>query len=437
MTTQVRRIDAGVLGSRTLVDRAPFFYGWVIWIVATVSIIVSAPAQAFSYSLFIDHYITDFAIDRQTVSGLFGLGTLFAAFSLAWVGRQIDKRGSRLVGFWVGILFVFALMASALVIGPFSLLLSFIIMRTSGHGSMFLVGMTALGKWWRVRRGWVIGLSLVTFALFQTQYLHFLQQLIDTVGWRWAWVVLSGMVAICFLPLWWGFMRDRPEQYGLLPDATPPTHPDALLTTAELHPVATEDNWTLPEARRLPIFWIFILGRFFSAAWGSGLVLHQVSIFGAQGHSPAQFASAYGLLAMVNATVTLFVGRYISKLRPGWVMSFQIGMMVITLTLAMTMQTVWMTYAYAVIFGIVFALGALFDNNVWAELFGREHLGAIRGYTATFLILGTSSGPWVFGWLYDMFGGYDFALLIGIVLGFIPLLLGLFVNKPRAHITSS
>lgn len=105
-------------------------------------------------------------------------------------------------------------------------------------------------------------------------------------------------------------------------------------------------------------------------------------------------------------------------------MSFQISMMITTLTLAMTMNELWMTYVYAVTFGIVFAFGALFDNNVWAELFGREHLGAIRGYTATFLIFGTSSGPWLFGWMYDMFGSYDVVLSIGVVVGIIPMVLG-------------
>jgi len=431
MTTQVRAISA--IPHRSLVDRAPFFYGWVIWIAATVGIIASAPAQAFSYSLFIDHYITDFAIDRQTVSGLFGLGTFIAALSLTWIGKQIDRRGSRIVGFAVGVLFTIALTTSALVTGPFTLLLSFIAMRTLGHGAMVLVGTTAIGKWWRIKRGWVIGLALVASALFQTEYLHTLQYLMDTVGWRWTWVILSGMVAIAFLPIWWGLMRDRPEQFGLLPDATPTASREAMMTTAELFPVMAEDNWTLQEARRLPIFWIFVFGRFFSSAWGSGLVLHQVSVFAAQGHDSTIVASAYGLLAIVNAGVTLFVGRTIHKFRLSWMMSFQIMMMILTIALAMTMNQMWMVYAYAVVFGIVFALGGILDNNIWAEMFGREHLGAIRGFTATFLIFGTSSGPWVFGWIYDMFNGYDFILLAGIVLGMIPMMLGLFINKPRAH----
>jgi MFS family permease len=431
MTTQVRAI--GAFPSRSLVDRAPFFYGWVIWVAATVGIVASAPAQAFSYSLFIDHYITDFAIDRQTVSGLFGLGTFIAALSLTWVGRQIDRRGSRLVGFVVGILFTFALITSALVTGPFTLLLSFIAMRTLGHGSMVLVGTTAIGKWWRIKRGWVIGLALVVSALFQTEYLHTLQNLITNFGWRWTWVILAGMVAIAFLPVWWSLMRDRPEQFGLLPDASPKTSREAMMTTAELFPITAEDNWTLKEARRLPIFWVFVVGRFFSAAWGSGLVLHQVSIFGAQGHDSVTVASAYGLLAIVNAGVTLFVGRTIRRFRLSWMMSFQIMMMVTTLTLAMTMKEMWMVYAYAIIFGIVFSLGGILDNNIWAEMFGREHLGAIRGFTVTFLIFGTSIGPWVFGWTYDLFGGYDFILLFGIVLGILPMILGMTINKPRAH----
>jgi MFS family permease len=206
-----------------------------------------------------------------------------------------------------------------------------------------------------------------------------------------------------------------------------------MMTTAEMFPVSTEDNWTLQEARRLPLFWIFVLGRFFSSAWGSGLVFHQVSIFGAQGHSPTIVASAYGLLAIVNAITTLVIGRTMSKFRLSWMMSVQIMMMVILFALAMTMNQMWMVYVYAITFGVVFALGGILDNNIWAEMFGREHLGAIRGFTAMFLIFGTSSGPWVFGLTYDIFGGYEAILSAGIIIGFVPMLLGLMINKPRAH----
>lgn len=435
MTTQIRFI--GAVSSRSLVDRTPFFYGWVIWIAATIGIIASAPAQAFSYSLFIDHYITDFAMDRQTVSGLFGFGTFIAALSLSWVGRQIDRRGSRLVGIIVGGLFIIALMTSALVIGPFTLLLSFVAMRTLGHGALMVVGTTALGKWWRAKRAWVIGLALVVFALFQTEYLHILQHLIDSVGWRWTWVILSGMVAIGFLPMWWLLMRDRPEQFGMLPDNMSAYHPHAMMTTTEMFPIRTEDNWTLQEARRLPLFWIFVLGRYFASAWGSGLVFHQVSIFAAQGHNQTVVASAYGLLAMVNALTTLIIGRTMSKFRLSWMMSVQIMMMVTLFALAMTMSQMWMVYGYAIIFGVVFALGGILDNNIWAEMFGREHLGAIRGFTAMFVIFGTSSGPWMFGLTYDIFGGYEFILSAGIILGFVPMVLGLMINKPRPHHTRS
>lgn len=431
MTTQARVI--GTISARSLVDRTPFFYGWVVWVAATVSIIASAPAQAFSYSLFIDHYITDFAIDRQTISGLFGLGTFIAALSLSWVGRQIDRRGSRLVGMVVGVLFVIALMTSALVVGPFTLLLSFIAMRTLGHGAIMVVGTTALGKWWRAKRAWVIGLTLVAFALFQTEYLHVLQRMIDGVGWRWTWVILSGMVAVGFLPIWWLLMRDRPEQFGMLPDNMSAYHPHAMMTTAEMFPISTEDNWTLQEARRLPIFWVFVLGRYFASSWGSGLVFHQVSIFAAQGHDKVVVASAYGLLAMVNAITTLIIGRTMSKFRLSWMMSVQIMLMVTLFAFAMTMNQMWMVYLYAIIFGVVFSLGGILDNNIWAEMFGREHLGAIRGFTAMFVIFGTSSGPWVFGLVYDLLGSYEAILLAGIIIGFLPMLLGLMINKPRAH----
>ena len=51
-----------------------------------------------------------------------------------------------------------------------------------------------------------------------------------------------------------------------------------------------EDNWTLAEALRTPILWVFIAARILPSAWGTGLILHQVSIFAVLDHS-AQVAT--------------------------------------------------------------------------------------------------------------------------------------------------
>ncbi len=405
----------------TAVSRSPVFYGWIVWAVATLGIIATSPGQAFTVSLFLDHYIVDFNLDRTTVSTLLGIGTFIAAISLTWVGRMIDRYGSRRFGTAIIAIFALGLVSFSFISGPFMLFYSFFATRLLGQGGMFLVSSTAIAQWWRVRRGWMIGLSLVGFALFQNVYLRNLQTIMDTYGWRTTWVILGVTVGIVALPVWWMLMRNTPEDYGLQPDGNIRTP-----TTQKLEEV----HWTLAQARRKPIFWVFISGRMFTGAFGTAMIIHQVSILTLQGHPQTLVASVYGTLALVNAIATLGVGRIISYLRPGRVMSFQITIMMITLVLITHMSEIWMVQLWTVLFGIIMAIGGNFEGTVWADLFGREHIGSIRGFSTTMLIIGASVGPILFGWSYDTFGNYIPIVIFALLVGIVPASLALLVNRP-------
>ena len=70
-------------------------------------------------------------------------------------------------------------------------------------------------------------------------------------------------------------------------------------------------------------------------------------------------------------------------------------------------------------------------GTVWADLFGRHYLGEIRGFASTALVAGTSVGPILFGLSFDTFGSYDTVLWVGILAVTIPMILSLFMTKPR------
>lgn len=73
-----------------LVSRSPIFYGWIVWVIATLGFVASSPGQSFSVSLFFDHFIADLGLTRTAVSALYSAGTLAAALSLTFIGRWVD-----------------------------------------------------------------------------------------------------------------------------------------------------------------------------------------------------------------------------------------------------------------------------------------------------------------------------------------------------------
>jgi sugar phosphate permease len=251
--------------------------------------------------------------------------------------------------------------------------------------------------------------------------------LIENVGWRNAWIVMGLVVGLFILPVWWLLMRNSPENYGLAPDS-----PRVQARAAET--LDAEDNWTLSEALHTPIFWVFLFGRVTAAAIGTALVFHQISIFGVLGHSREAVAANFGTMALVNAFPTLVLGRVFNRMRPGLIMALQLVLMMVTVWLAMHATSTQALLIYAATFGVVFSLGGVFDLSVWADLFGRLHHGAIRGFSGTAHVIGTASGPVIFGAAFDYFDSYEPIMWASIAVTVLPLVASLLVNRPRKRL---
>ncbi|MGB1285242.1 MAG: MFS transporter [Aggregatilineales bacterium] len=415
--------------SHSMVNRSPIYYGWVVWLVATVGLIATSPGQSFSVSLFFDPFIEEFELSRTAISSLYGAGTFIASLALVWIGRQIDRRGNRQVSTTVALLFAGALMLWSFVAGPLGLLFGFIAIRGLGQGSLSLSSSTVIAQWFKRRRGQVMSITLVLFALFQSQYILWLEWLLTEYTWREVWVILGVIVGVTVLPLSWLFIRNRPEDYGLLPDNDLEKPKTDIAQNADA--IIDEESWTLSEARRTLIFPVFVLGRFLPSAWGTGMILHQVSIFAELGYEPGVATATFSQFTLMTAVVAIAGGWLVDHIRPGIVMALLMTGLVGAMGLTMVMTTPVLLFAYTLSFALLMGLAGVFDGAVWVNLFGRQYQGEIRGFVSTINVAGSALGPILFGLSFDLTGNYDTVLLTGIVLSMIPLVAGLVVKKPE------
>ncbi len=151
--------------TRAIIDRTPFYYGWIVMLVGTVGLIMTSPGQTYAISIFIDYFITDLGISRGMVSTLYAVGTLTAAMALPWVGRQIDKQVLRFVVATIAALFGLACIYMGTVQNAAMLLIGFILLRMLGQGSLSLASIYFINQWWMRRRGTVLGISGVMMAI--------------------------------------------------------------------------------------------------------------------------------------------------------------------------------------------------------------------------------------------------------------------------------
>ena len=391
---------------RSIVTSSPIYYGWVVWLVAIVGMIASSPGQSFSVSLFMDFFIEDFALDRTTVSSLYGAGTFIASLGLTWIGRHLDRVGNRRMGMAVGALFGCVLCLCALISGPIMLLLAFTGIRGLGQGSLTLISSTAIANWFKLKRGRMMAYVILAFALFQGLYVNALRALLEITDWRQAFVILGVAVAAIVVPIFGLLMRDRPEQYGKLPD-------DADGEAADDPALPAEESWRLKEALRTPMLWVFMAGRMLPSAWGTGLILHQVSVFAELDHSARATTETFALMSLFSAASALLAGYLIDRFKPTYIAGLAMLALFSTCMLSMVMRDSWQLVAYAFTFGLGFGIGSVFDGAVWANLFGRKFQGEIRGFVYTASIIGSAIGPALFGLSFDYAGGYNSVLALG------------------------
>jgi len=350
---------------------------------------------------------------------------------LTFIGQLIDRFGNRRVGVVISIVFSIVLVLMSLVTGPLMLFIGFISIRGFGQGAMQLVNSTVIAQWFIRRRGTMMSIALVMFALFNGVYVVLLQRLLEVIHWRQAWVILGIGVAVTILPLTIFLMQNRPEDFGLKPDG------HAKLTKRQQNAVIDEDNWTLREAMRTPTFWIFVYVRFLPPCWITGLVLHQISVFGELGYTPNVAAETFATASFLTAIMSISGGILVDRLPANIVLSLISGVLILMTWLPMSMTVPSLLLVYAASIAIVNGLGGVFDGAVWTNYFGRLHQGKIRGFATTVMVAGTALGPILFGWSLDSTGSYDFALWIGVIASVIATILSLFARKPNyTNITS-
>ena len=407
---------------KSIVTALPVYYGWIVWFAAMIGTIASSPGQSFSISLFMDDFIADFGLDRTTVSSLYGAGTFVASLSMSWIGKRLDLTGNRLMGMAIGLLFGIVLCLSALINGPVFLLIAFIGIRGLGQGALTLVSSTAVANWFRSRRGRMMSYLALVYALFQALYINGLRELLEYLDWRQVFIVLGIAVVALVVPVFGLLMRDTPEEFGMQPDNA---------GNDPLSDKPDDDSWRLSEAMRAPVLWVYILARMLPSAWGTGLVLHQVSIFAELNH-PAQVATeTFALMTLFSAASALLAGYLIDRFKPGVVVALQMLALLGACLLASVMQQAWLLILYALSFGFGLGIGYVFDGAVWTNLYGRQYQGEIRGLVFTAIITGSAIGPAVFGLSYDYFGGYRPILLVGALLSIIVLVLAIVTPQPK------
>ena len=255
-----------------------------------------------------------------------------------------------------------------------------------------------------------------------------------TGAWSWgtawyalgAWTVAVGVVPAMLL------MARRPEDLGLEPDGGSKPRTDGRQTNSARRPLGVQDeiNFTLRQSTRTRAFWLMVLFSFASFIVQAGVSLHQVPHFVDQGVPASVAVWTASTFAISQVPASIFWSAASQRSAARFIM--------LASGLVVSCGAVTTAFASSITMGVVgafilgFGVGGLhiIGRLIWADYFGRLHLGAIRAWGLAAQVGGQALGPIAAGLAVDRTGSYQGVFLaFGINLAAVSLLM-LIATRP-------
>ena len=415
------------------------YYGWVIVFVMATAGAVSMAMGSLNFGLFIKPMGDSLGIGRAWFGWAQTIRQISSAVTSPPVGWLIDRYGSRVM-----------LPVAAIVTASAMVALSFINdasdawLMVAMFALMGLVGMSGPGalvtsvpvlKWFVRKRGRAISYMALGIPVGAMVFVPLTQMFIDRWGWERAWIILAIIGVSVIAPLAAIFVRRQPEDMGLLPDGDS-MHASKDGEADETQPAQFVDevSWTVREATRTVAFWSLVAMFSMVSLAISTVALHRIPDFADRGFDTTLIAYATAFDAVCAGAASFAFGILVSRV-PGRLLG-ALGFSFLAIASVMTIYAAddVTMFSSMAIFGLGIGGMMFLQNFIWADYFGREHVGAIRGFAMPInLILGAAGAP-IAGYVYDETGTYDMVWWVGVGLMVCSVLLALVTPPPKRGI---
>ncbi|MBM11015.1 MAG: MFS transporter [Chloroflexi bacterium] len=391
------------------------FYGWwLVGISGFVMVISTVP-------LFHAMSVWAVALERE-----FGWNRTQLGFALTFTriegglmgpleGYLTDKVGTRRMVFLGLIVLGGAFIFFAQIQNLWMFYLAYIMMALGQGMGSWIPLMTMINRWFSRRRAMALGWSnmgsragalilvpIIAWSIDPDQ---------DRLGWRMTATILGVFMIVVAGPIS-KLIRDRPQDYGMLPDGDEP----APARTAESGPggaaAPVEDGLTATEALRTPAFWLIAFGHGFTSMVIIAIMAHLGLLMVDKGfeiQDAAFVVTIYTAVAMGFQLVGGYVG---GRIPVRFALAFFTSLQASGVVVLVFADTMTMFYAFAVLFGAGFGGRNPLTVAIRGEYFGSASFGKILGLsTVPMNLLLLIAAPLV-GWMRDVQGDYTDAFLV-------------------------
>jgi MFS family permease len=381
--------------------RAKVFYGWWVALIAALGLFLNTGTIiVFSFGVFAKVMGQEFHSGRAKISLAFTIHNLTAALFVPFAGRLVDRYGPRRVLLpFTGLLGLILVSSRFLseAIGQLYLFYFALGLVSGGAGAMSYTDV--ISRWFDRHRGLALSVMMLGMGSGAIVMPSIAQHLVATFGWRLSYSIFGLAVLVIPLPMLVAFLKERPENMGLLPDG--------VAEASVPRPIAvSEIGLTLREAANTSAFWIIVCVLFLITASVHACFIHLPALLTDRGSTAQLAAFASSLLG-----VGLFLGRVgCGYLLDQFFAPRVAALLFATVAIGIAFLALGHAISSALVAALLVGLGIGAEVDIIAYLtsryFGLRSYGAIFG--SIWAVFGVSGGlgAYLMGFGFDKTGSY-------------------------------
>jgi MFS family permease len=363
--------------------------GWSVLAAATIGVFMTTPGQTVGVSPFVNFFAFDLGLPREQVLILYSIGTLLGILPAPLIGRVIDRYGPRRVVVWIVIAAAAGCLAVSSARDAWTLAAGFTLLRGTAVGGLSLVSLHMINLWFDRFRGRATAIAMMGLAAGGLVIPRLADWIASSHGWRFAYAALGLAIAAVMLPVGLIFYRNRPNEYGLLPDLG---HSDAASTKGS--PVDS----TVSQAVRTRAFWYLLSLSVIANAVGTALLLDHVRALEQAGALRTVAVGLLGVVTFAQGLSMFAAGLLTDRLGSRITGFFGLALSILAVACAMISPYFMFGWPYAVALGASIGILQVTQAAGLGEYFGTRHLAALRGTVFFVGVTGAAAGPLPFAW---------------------------------------
>lgn len=261
-----------------------------------------------------------------------------------------------------------------------------------GNGSTQMGYSRAVSTWFARRRGVAMSLVMAGSASGAIVFPPLAQAIIDSYGWRSAYLCLGALTLLIGLPLTIAFVRENPR--------------------AECPAESTAVGFTVAQALRSSAFWIILASLFLGSVSVNGALTHLSPLLTDRGVPASQAALVASSLGIAGFAGRLLTGFLLDRFLGPRIGLCMLGACAVGVLLLSTVASIGWAMVAAALIGLGLGAEADLTPYLLSRYFGLRSFSTLYGFSWTAYALAGALGPVLMGKAFDATGSYHALLLL-------------------------